>query len=195
MKKFFRFISMVIVLTPFLIGTALLMKIDSRAPGGGRFVADTRQDGSGMIYKGVDIDWTFCPEWRYKPLWAPARPYAVFMFRFRNESGWDIQLMPSYTFVSSRHRRYSANEEIAMYIEDEVEAGLGMDDETAITFEVPPGEAKYYLAVFERPALMKDIYLDVDLFRDVVLRIHYKYDHGRWINNRNEWVHNYKGRG
>jgi len=159
------------------------------------FVSDTRKDNKGINYKGVKIDWIFCPDWEYKPLLFPAEEYLVFMFHYGNDNEYSIQLMPSYTFVSSDNRRYPANEEISMYIEDELEDKLKVEDETPITFELPPDITKHYIVTFEKPRSLDRFYVDVDIFRDVTARIYYKKEDGFWSNYKNELVNKYKGRG
>jgi len=159
------------------------------------FVSDTRKDNKGINYKGVKIDWTFCPDWEYKPLLFPAEEYLVFMFHYGNDNEYSIQLMPSYTLVSSANRRYPANEEISMYIEDELEDELKAEDETPITFKLSPDITKHYIVTFEKPRLLDRFYVDVDIFRDVTARIYYKKENEFWNNYKNELVNEYKGRG
>jgi len=105
-------------------------------------------------------------------------------------------LMPSYTFVShAANRRYSANEEISMYIEDGLEKKLKVNDETPITFKITPNITKHYIVTFEKPHSLDKFYIDVDVFRDVTLRIHYKKENNLWESYKNELVKKYKGRG
>ncbi|MCD6309794.1 MAG: hypothetical protein J7M18_03710 [Candidatus Eremiobacteraeota bacterium] len=53
--------------------------------------------------------------------------------------------MPSYTFVPPYGKRYPANEEISMYIEDSLERELYVEDQTPIAFKISPGATKYYI--------------------------------------------------
>jgi len=189
-------IALVIVLIPFIIGIFLFMgksgkAIDEKV----HFITDTRKNNKGVTYKGIKTDWTFCPDWEYKPLLFKAEEYLVFVFHYTNNTDYDVQLMPSYTFVSPGNRRYSANEEIAMYIEDKVENELKINDETPITYKIPPNTIKHYIVAFEKPHSLNDFYVDVDVFRDVTLRLHYKKENGNWSNYSNELVKKYKGRG
>lgn len=189
-------IALVIVLIPFIIGIFLFMgkngeAIDEKI----HFITDTRKNNKGVTYKGIKTDWTFCPDWEYKPLLFKTEEYLVFMFQYTNNTGYDVQLMPSYTFVSPGNRRYSANEEIAMYIEDKVENELGVNDETPITYKIPPNAIKHYIVTFEKPKLLDSFYVDVDVFRDATLLIHYKKEGGVWVNYDNDLIKKYKGRG
>ncbi len=189
-------IALIIVLTPFVIGIAMFLSRGSgRIPVKAHLVTDTRKNDAGVSYKGIKIDWTFYPDWEYKPLFAPAKKYLVFMFHYTNNTKYGVVLMPSYTFAAPNSRRYSANEEIAMYIEDGLEKRLKANDETPITFNVPAGSTKHYIVTFERPLGMNQFYVDVDAFRDLTLRIKYRKENGSWRNYKNELVKKYKGRG
>ena len=189
-------IGLIIVLIPFIIGITLFMANRNTAVHGKtHFITDTRANDKGINYKGIKVDWSFCPDWKYKPLFFPARGYLVFMLHYRNDNEYDIQLMPSYTFASPPNRRYSANEEISMYIEDSVENELKLNDETPITYKIPSNVTKHYIVTFEKPPLLDSFYIDVDVFRDVTLRIHYRKENGLWDNYNNELVNKYKGRG
>jgi len=163
--------------------------------GKANFIADTRENNKGIDYKGIKVDWTFCPGWKYKPLLFPAEEYLVFVFHYRNDNEYAVQLMPSYTFVSPPHRRYSANEEISMYIEDRLENKLQLADQTPITFKLPPDITKHYIVTFEKPYSLNNFNIDLDVFRDVILRLHYKKDNDAWNNYKNELIKQYKGRG
>lgn len=189
-------IALAIVLTPFIIGIPLFLV---RSSGGisvkAHIVTDTRKNNKGMTYKGIKVDWTFCPDWEYKPLFFPAEEYLVFMFHYTNNNDYNTSVMPSYTFSSPPNRRYSANEEISMYIEDGVENKFKAEDQTPITFEISPNATKHYIVTFEKPHSLDNFCVDVDVFRDITLRLHYKKEDGEWSNYSNELVRKYKGRG
>jgi len=188
--------ALAIVLTPFIIGIPLfLVKSGGAIHEEANFISDTRKNNKGINYKGIKIDWTFCPDWEYKPLFFPAEEYLVFMFHYRNDNEFNVQVMPSYTFASPHNRRYSANEEISMYIENALENKLKAEDQTPITFEIPSNDTKHYIVTFEKPHSLDNFYVDVDVFRDVTLRLHYKKEDGEWSNYSNELVRKYKGRG
>ena len=189
-------IALAIILTPFVIGISLFIESGNRTiHKEATLVTDTRKNNQGISYKGIKIDWTFYPDWEYKPLLFHAEEYLVFVFHYTNISAYDVSVMPSYTFASPRNRRYSANEEIAMYIESDVENKLKVNDETPITFKIPPDVTKHYIVTFEKPHSLKKFYVDVDVFRDVALRIHYKKENGSWVNYKNEFAKKFKGRG
>ncbi len=189
-------IALVIVLAPFIIGISLFLVKGSEAiHAKAHFMTDTRENNKGITHKGIKADWAFCPDYEYKPLFFHAEKYLVFMFHYRNDNEYSVQLMPSYTFASPGNRRYSANEEIAMYIEDELEEKLKANDETPITFKVAPNATKHYIVTFEKPKDLKQFYIDVDVFRDVTLRIRYKKENSTWENYKNELIKKYKGRG
>jgi len=189
-------IALIIVLTPFIVGIPLfLVKGNGAIHQEAHFMADTRENNKGITYKGIKVDWTFCPDWEYKPLFFPAEEYLVFMFHYTNNNDYDVQVMPSYTFASPPNRRYSANEEIAMYIEDALENEFKAEDQTPITFEIHPNATKHYIVTFEKPHSLDNFCVDVDVFRDVTLRLHYKKEDGEWSNYSNELVRKYKGRG
>ena len=189
-------IFLIIALTPFAIGASLFISEKTRAAHQKiDFVTDTKGDNSGATYKGIKIDWTFYSDWKYKPLLFPAREYLVFMFHYTNNNKNQIVLMPSYTLVSPGERNYSANEEISMYIEDKLEDELKVSDETSISYAISPGSVKHYIATFEKTPSMESFYVDVDIFRDFTLRIHYAKKAGSWVNYKNEWIEKYKGRG
>jgi len=196
MKARSKIITLAIILTPFIIGLLLFAansteEVRKKA----YFTADTGESGKGLTYKGIKVDWAVYPDWEYKPLFFRAEKYLVFIFRYKNDNERNIQLMPSYSFVSPGHRRYSANEEISMYIEDELEDNLGIIDQTPISFEISPGAVKHYVVTFEKPRSLDNFYVDVDVFRDVTLRINYKKEGANWINYKNGLVKKYKGRG
>jgi len=189
-------IALVIVLTPFIIGIALfLLRSSGRIPVKAHLVTDTRKNNGGVAYKGIKVDWAFYPDWKYKPLFFPTEEYLVFVFHYRNDNEYDVQLMPSYSFASPHNRRYSANEEIAMYIEDGLENKLKVEDEIPITFKVAPNNTGHYIVTFEKPNSLDNFYVDVDVFRDVTLRLYYEKENGIWKNYKNELVKKYEGRG
>jgi len=189
-------IALAIVLIPFIIGIPLfLVKSGGAIHKEANFISDTRQNNKGITYKGIKVDWTFCPDWEYKPLFFPAEEYLVFMFHYRNDNEYNVQLMPSYTFASPPNRRYSANEEISMYIENDLEKSLGADEQTPITFNIPSNTSKHYIVTFEKPEGLDNFYVDVDVFKDVTSRLYYKKENGVWLNFKNELVRKYKGRG
>lgn len=189
-------IALVIVLIPFIIGIPLfLLRSSGRIPVKAHLVTDTRKNNEGIAYKGIKVNWTFYPDWEYKPLFFTAEEYLVFMFHYRNDNEYNIQVMPSYTLSSPHNMRYSANEEIAMYIEDGLENKLKVEDQTPITFEIPPNATKHYIVTFEKPQLLDNFCVDVDVFRDATLRLHYIKEDEEWSNYSNELVRKYNGRG
>ncbi len=189
-------IALAIVLTPFIIGIPLfLVKSGGAIHEEANFISDTRKNNKGITYKGIKVDWTFCPDWEYKPLFFHAEEYLVFMFHYSNDNEYNVQVMPSYMFASPHNRRYSANEEISMYIENALENKLKAEDQTPITFEIPSNATKHYIVTFEKPHSLDNFYVDVDVFRDVTLRLHYKKEDGEWSNYSNELIRKYKGRG
>jgi len=189
-------IALAIVLIPFIIGTPLfLLKSSGAIREEANFISDTRKNNKGITYKGIKVDWTFCPDWEYKPLFFPAEEYLVFMFHYTNNNDYNVSVMPSYTFSSPTNRRYSANEEISMYIENGVENKFKAEDQTPITFKIPPNATKHCIVTFEKPHSLDNFYVDVDVFRDVTLRLYYKKEDGEWSNYSNELVGKYKGRG
>jgi len=189
-------IALIIVLIPFILGLSLFIaRPHSAVYGKENFISDTRKKHNGIDYKGIRVDWAFCPNWQYKPLFFPSREYLVFVVHYKNNSEYDIELMPSYTFVSPPNRRYSANEEISMYIEDEVENELGLTDETSMSYKISPGTRKHYIVTFEKPEVLNHFYMDVDIFRDNTLRLYYEKKNGTWVNTENELVKKYRGRG
>jgi len=189
-------IALTIVLIPFILGAVLFnTKLHSTAPEKGGFISDARYENKGIDHKEISIDWSFCPDWQYKPLFFPSKEYLVFVFHYKNDSEYDIELVPSYTFVSPPHRRYSANEEISMYIEDDVEDELGITDETSMSYKISHGATKHYIVTFEKPENLSHFYIDVDIFRDDTLRLYYEKKGGTWVNANNELIDKYRGRG
>jgi len=189
-------VALVIILIPFIIGISLfLVRSSGKIPVEAHLSTDTRKNDAGITYRGIKIDWTFYSDWKYKPLFLYAEKYLVFMFHYTNNTGYDAQLMPSYTFVSPGNRRYSANEEIAMYIEDRLEDKLKANDEVSITYKISPDVTKHYIVTFEKPQALDHFYVDVDVFRGVTLRVHYEKKGETWVNYENELIEKYKGRG
>jgi len=189
-------IALTIILIPFILGLILFIaRPHSAVHGKENFISDTREEDKGIDYKGIKVDWAFCPDWQYKPLFFPSKQYLVFVFHYKNDNKYNIELMPSYTFASPPNRRYSANEEISMYIEDEVENELKLSDETPMTYKISPNVTKHYIVTFEKPKPLAHFYVDVDVFRDVTLRICYEKKGNSWINSKNELIKKYKGRG
>jgi len=189
-------IALVIVLIPFIIGIPLfLARSSGRVSSKAHLVTDTRKNNGGITYKGIKVDWSFYPDWKYKPLFLHSDEYLVFMFHYTNNNAYDVVLMPSYTFAAPNIRRCSANEEIAMYIEDGLENELKVNDETPITFKISPNTTRHYIVTFEKPQKMKEFYVDVDVFRDVTGRIHYRKENNTWKDYKNELIKKYEGRG
>jgi len=188
--------AILIIAVPFVIGLTLL-KLESRAAinEGNKFINDTRENNQGIIYKGIKIDWSFCPDWKFKPLFQHEEEYLVFVFHYKNSGDKTVQLMPSYTCYSPDSRSYSANEEISMYIENEVEDKLKVKDETPVTYRIFPGGTKHYIVTFEKPHSLNEFHVDVDIFRDAVLRLNYRKKDGTWENYENKLENEYKGRG
>jgi len=189
-------IALIIVFVPFIIGLSLfIIKGGEAIHGKAHLVTDTRENNKGVTYKGIKVDWTFCPDWEYKPLFVSSEEYLVFMFHYTNNNDYNVSLMPSYTFSSPPHRRYSANEEISMYIEDGIENKFKAEDQTPITFGISPNITKHYIVTFEKPHSLDNFYVDVDVFRDLTLRIYYEKKGRTWGNYKNELIKKYKGRG
>ena len=188
--------ALIIILIPFILGLALLLTQESQAAHQEiNIITDTRKSNKGITHKKIKIDWTFCPDLVFKPLLAHPDEYIVIMFHYANKDEHGVYLMPSYTFVSPGNRRYSANEEISMYIEDNVENKLKVKDQTPISFELPPDATRHYLVTFEKPRSMDNFFVDVDVFRDATLRIYYKKEGVAWVNYKSELINKYKGRG
>jgi len=189
-------IALVIVLIPFVLGIFLFIaRPNAWIQEKKHFISDTSKDSKGVNYKGIKIDWAFCPNWEYKPLFFPSQEYLVFVFHYKNNNEYDVELVPSYTFASPPDSRYSANEEISMYIENEVENELKITDETPMTYKISPNVIKHYIVTFEKPQVLNHFYIDVDIFRDNTLRIYYEKKDGIWVNSENELIKKYKGRG
>ena len=189
-------IALTIVLIPFILGLILFVaRPRSDVHGKENFTSDTREEHKGIDYKGIKVDWAFCPDWQYKPLLFSSREYLVFVFHYKNNNEYDIELMPSYTFASPPNRRYSVNEEISMYIEDEVENELELTDETSMSYKISPDDTKHYIVTFEKPQILNHFYIDVNVFRDNTLRIYYEKKDGAWVNSESELIKKYKGRG
>jgi len=189
-------IALLIVFFPFVVGFPLFfIKSSGKVPVNAHLATDTRKDHTGMTYKGIRVDWTFYPDWEFKPLFFPSDEYLVFMFHYTNTTSHNVVLMPSYTFTPPHTRRYSSNEEIAMYIEDGLENEIKAYDETPVTFKIPPHKVKHYIVVFEKPKPLDKFFVDVDVWKDISLRIHYRKKGNSWENYQNEWIKKYEGRG
>jgi hypothetical protein len=192
--------ALAIVLLPWVVGLALFGLRDTSGPPIASAATDTRkQINSHLTYQEVQVDWTFCPDWQFKPLLAGPAEYLVFMFHYANTGAYPISLMPTCTFVSPGEPRQAVNEEIAMYIEDAIEDQVHAEDQVPISFRIPAGEQRHYIAVFERPPGLKLFYVEVDAWQGRCLRIHYRRTGGGekpvWVNDHNEWVEKYLGRG
>ncbi len=189
-------IALAIVLTPFIIGMLLFLARGSgRIPVKAHLSTDTRRNNEGMAYKGIEVNWTFYSDWKYKPLFFHVDEYFVFVFHYTNSNAHDVVLMPSYTFVPPGNKRYSANEEISMYIEDGIERTLNVNDQTPITFKLSSNEVKDYIVTFEKSPKLKQFYVDVDIWKDVSLRIYYRKIDDGWEYYKSERVNKYIGRG
>ncbi|MBN1365253.1 MAG: hypothetical protein JW976_10655 [Syntrophaceae bacterium] len=188
-------VALTITLIPFILGIALFITNREGISAKTHFMTNTEENNEGAIYKNIKIDWDFCPGWEYQPLFFHAEEYFVFVFHYTNNNDEDVFLMPSYLFSFSGSRRYSANEEIAMYIEDEIENQLRIEAQTPMSFRMSPHNTKHYLVTFEKPPAIKAFIVDVDIFRDVTLRIYYKKEGQTWIHYKNEFVKSYRGRG
>ena len=192
---------LVIVLFPWVAGLLLFGLGNSNLAPTAPPATDTRnQPGPHPTYKGVQVDWTFYPDWEFKPLLAGPAQYLVFMFHYTNTSQYPVWLMPSCTFLALGEPRQAANEEIAMYIEDEVEDRVHAKDQTPISFRLPPGEQRNYLVVFEKPSELERFQVEVDAWQGHRLRIHYRSTRDAsgspvWVNEQNAWVEAYVGRG
>ncbi len=193
--------ALAIVLLPWVVGLSLFgLRNTSGSPIASAATDTRKQADSHPTYQGVQVDWTFYPEWEFKPLLAGPAEYLVFMFHYTNTSRYPIWLMPSCTFVAPGEPRQAANEEIAMYIEDALEDRVHAEDQTPITFRIPAGEQRHYLVVFEKPPALVHFYAEVDAWQGRCLKIHYRRDKDAsgnlvWINDHNEWIEKYLGRG
>jgi len=189
-----------IVLLPWVVGLSLFGLRNTSGSPTTSAATDTRnQTNSHPTYEEVQVDWTFYPDWEFKPLLAGPAEYLVFVFHYTNTDHHPIWLMPSYAFVAPDEPRQAANEEIAMYIEDEVEDRVHAEDQTPITFRIPPDEQRHYIVLFEKPPGLERFYVEVDAWQGRCLRIHYRRTGGPenpvWVNDHNEWIEKYLGRG
>jgi len=188
-------LGLLIILLPWLIGFALL-GLRGNADTGPLGTDTTTQPDPALVHDGIRVDWTFYPRWQFKPLAGRAAAYLVFMFHYTNTSDRPLCITPLYTFIAADQPRQSANEEIAMYIEDQLEDRLQAQDQTPISFCIPPGARRHYIVVFEKPPHLQSFYVQVDImdiWQDHCLRIHYRKTadgtgNPVWVNNRNEWV-------
>jgi len=189
-------ITLLIVLAPFVVGTSLfLTRTTGACAARAQVVTDTRGNNPALTYRGITINWSCLPEYTFKSVLFGEDEYVVFVFHYTNESNQHLQVMPTYTVTYGRNKRYAANEEIAMYIEDGVEKKLTFKDQTPITFKIAPGTTKHYIVTFEKPRECKKFYVDIDMYEDMSLRIHYRKEDTTWTNYQNEWIHKYNGRG
>ncbi len=190
-----------IVLLPWFLGLCLLWlsRVNSRETPSQAMNTRTGTS-SHLTYKGVQVDWTFYADWQFKPLFLGKAAYFVFVFHYANNSAHAIYLMPSYTFVAPHERWQAANEEIATYIEDEIEDELGVADEPGLIYRVPAHGTRHYIVAFSKPPGVGSFHVDVDIWQDRTLRIHYRRAtegtaNSAWINHDNEWTEKYLGRG
>ena len=189
-------VTLIIILTPFIIGMVLYATLGNiHAPAEDHLIAGAKINKENLSYKGLSLDWVFCPDWEYKPLLFPAEEYLVFMFHYTNNNDYTVQVTPSYSFVSPKNRRYPANEEISMYIEDALETDLKTEDVNPFAFKISPNGTKHYIVTFEKPRSLESFYVDIDIFRDLTWRLYYKKVNGHWKNYTNKLVAKYKGRG
>lgn len=196
MKTRSIFAAWIIIVAPFLIGGILVLTGGMRAvPGEMSSVQNTLPGNRGIEHKGIGVDWIFCPDWKFKPLLLPAEEYLVFVFHYTNRNDYPVRLMPSYTLSAPPHRPISANEEISMYIEDRLEDELKFEDQTCITFDLAPNASEDYIVSFEKPSSLAEFAVEVELFRDVTLRLGFKKENGLWRNFRKELMDKYQGRG
>jgi hypothetical protein len=192
--------ALAIVLLPWVVGLSLFgLRNTSGSPIAFAATDTRKQADSHPTYQEVQVDWTFYPDWEFKPLLVGPAEYLIFMFHYTNISRYPIWLMPSCTFVAPSEPRQAVNEEIAMYIEDALEDRVHEKDQTPITFRIPPGEQRHYLVAFEKPSGLERFYVEVDAWQGRCLRIHYRRTGGAenlvWVNDHNEWVEKYLGRG
>ena len=196
MKIHSIFISLVIVLSPFIVGVALFsVRASGRIPVKAHLSGDAATQSESLTHEELELNWSFYPGWEYKPLLTHAEEYLVFVFHYMNHSDYPVYLMPTYTLTSPPNRRYAANEEIAMYIEDAVENQLKLKDETPVNFEVPAHGTRHYIVTFEKPRPLSKFDVYVDVFRDVTWCLRYEKQNGTWVNWTNTVVRKYKGRG
>jgi hypothetical protein len=193
--------ALAIVFFPWLMGLSLFSLQNNNVPPMTGPATDTRNTpGPHPAYKGVQVDWTFYPDWDFKPVLAGPAGYLVFMFHYTNTGRDAVWLMPSCTFVAPGKPRQAPNEEMAMYIEDRLEDRVRAKDQTPITFRIPPGQQRHYTVVFEKSPRLARFYVEVDAWQRHCLRIHYHRTadgsgNPVWISDHNEWVETYTGRG
>jgi C4-dicarboxylate transporter/malic acid transport protein len=184
------------VLIPFLLGPVLLPIISGRpvfaaAPRGNDAAAPSER----CMQNGVELEWTFFPDWQYKPLLFPADHYLVFVFHYTNDSDFPVYVTPTYTLTCAPRIRHAANEEIAAYIEDAVEDELHLTEETPMTFQVPAHATKHDIATFEKPPAVTAFDVDVEVFDGRSWQLHYEQHGQTWVNSANREVVKYGGRG
>jgi len=194
-------IGVAVVLLPWCAGLLLLWLWQGQSAHASTSVpASKSDDARDLAYKGLQVDWTFYPHWQFKPLLLGKAAYFVFVFHYTNNGDHAIYLMPSYTFAAPHERWQAANEEIATYIEDEIEDELGVTDEPGLIYRVPAGGTRHYIVVFRKSVDVRSFCVDVDIWQDRTLRIHYRRTtegsgKSSWLNAENEWIEKYLGRG
>lgn len=118
-------IGLAVVLLPWCAGLLLLWLSQGYSTYVSTQAAASRSvHARNLAYKGVQVDWTFYPDWQFKPLLLGKTAYFVFVFHYTNNGDHAIYLMPSYTFATPHEPWQAANEEIATYIEDGIEDDL-----------------------------------------------------------------------
>jgi len=193
-------VGLAVVLLPWCAGGLLWL---SQAHGIHESIAsgeDRDGEAATLAYKGVQVDWTLYPDWEFKPLLGAESAYFVFVFHYTNTGDRAIYLMPSYTLASPGETWQAANEEIASYIEDQVEDDLGVRDEPGLLYSVPAHSTRHYIAVFSQAPDAREFYVDVDIWHDRSLRIRYARDPatsdaGTWNYLGSAWVAKYRCRG
>ena len=193
--------ALAIVLLPWVVGLSLFgLRNTSGSPIAFAATDTRKQADSHPTYQEVQVDWTFYPDWEFKPVLVAPAQYLVFMFHYTNTGRDPIYLMPSCTFVAPGEPRQAANEEIAMYIEDALEDRVDAKDQTPITFRILSGKQRHYIVAFEKPPGLERFYVEVDAWQGRCLRIHYRKTadpsgNSVWVNDHNAWAEAYLGRG
>ena len=191
-------IGAVTVLIPFLLGIVLFTATPNRHFRASAVLGSDTKDQKAELslsLNELELEWTFFADWQYKPLLFPADDYLVFVFHYTNHSDFPLYVTPTYTLECKPGIRYAANEEIAAYVEDAVETELGVTDETPITFKVPAGGIKHYIAVFEKPSGLTAFDVTVDVFEGHAWRLRYEKQGNAWVNSTNAVITTYRGRG
>lgn len=190
-------LSLTIILAPFAIAVGLAVLDHNPASGQTGCFNDGRVEGRAqeIICDGIRVTWEFCPDWSYKPLFAPSDEYLVFVFHYANMNDDAVYLTPSYRYRWPSGKGSPSNEEIAAYIEDDVEDLFHISEETPMTFKVPIGSVRHDLAVFEKKPSSDAFDVDIDVFDAKTLRLHYEKSGTNWINPVNTLLDNYGGKG